>query len=227
MRRIFLVACLLSLGLTGCEQDTPPPALDSDRDQGLPPNHPEVDELRSLATSRGSGRLSVNQLRLSFPLVAGQTPEGEDISWSQLERYAAALGEPDYADVTIENLDPSPLYAKFMDDAARDVCNRILDNDPTLATAQERTLYRFVDFGDTIATNPTGVDQNLRYLKLRFHGIRVPDDQTQGIASLRTLFTRAVEASQGSAETPTENHVKEGWRLVCVALLSAPEFHIY
>src|SRR5690606_37814548 len=211
MRRIILVACLLSCGLAGCDQDAVPPVLDADRSEGLPPNHPEVDELRSLATSRGSGRLSVNQLRLSFPLVAGQTPEGDDISWTQLERYAAALGEPVYADVTIENLDPSLLYAKFMDDAARDVCNQILDNDPTVASAQDRTLYRFVDFGDTFETNPAGVDQNLRYITLRFHGIRVPDDETEGIASLRNLFTRAVETSQGGAAAPTENNVKEGW----------------
>ncbi|HLT32082.1 MAG TPA: hypothetical protein VK013_18730 [Myxococcaceae bacterium] len=227
MRRIILVACLLSCGLAGCDQDAVPPVLDADRSEGLPPNHPEVDELRSLATSRGSGRLSVNQLRLSFPLVAGQTPDGEDISWGNLERYAAALGEPDYADVTIENLDPSPLYAKFMDDASRDVCGRILDNDPQLDAAQDRTLYRFVDVLDTVETNPAGVDQNLRYLKLRFHGVRVPDDDAQGIAPLRTLFARGVEAARGTQSALTEAHVREGWRLVCVALMTAPEFHIY
>jgi hypothetical protein len=227
MRRIYLVACLLSFGLLGCEPEAVSPGVDSERGDGLPPNHPEVDELRSLATSRGSGRLSVNQLRLSFPLVAGQTTEGEDITWNLLERYASGLGEPDYADVTIENLDPSPLYAKFMDDAARDVCNQIIVNDPEITSAQQRILYRFVDFKDTVATNPTGVDQNLRYLRLRFHGVRVPDNESRGIASLRTLFARGVEAAQGSATEASEAHVREGWRLVCVALMTAPEFHIY
>src|SRR5690606_638507 len=163
MRRIILVACLLSCGLAGCDQDAVPPVLDADRSEGLPPNHPEVDELRSLATSRGSGRLSVNQLRLSFPLVA----------------------------------------------------------------AQDRALYRFVDVLDTVETSPAGVDQNLRYLKLRFHGVRVPDDDAQGIAPLRTLFARGVEAARGTQSALTEAHVREGWRLVCVALMTAPEFHIY
>lgn len=227
MRWIHLSACLLSIGLLGCEPESVTPGLDAAKSEGLPPNHPGVDELRSLATSRGSGRLSVNQLRLSFPIVAGQTPEGEGLTWNQLERFAPALGEPDFADVTMENLDPSPLYAKFMDDAARDVCNRILDNDPELASAPARSLYRFVDFQDTVASNPVGVDQNLRYLKLRFHGVRVPDDETKGIAPLRALFAQGVAAAQGGAAAPSVAHVREGWRLVCVALMTAPEFHIY
>lgn len=226
MRRALLLSALLSLGLTGCEDaggnpnlDTTPGATD------LPPNHPDVNDLLSLATARGSGRLSVNQLRLSLPVLAGQDANGNDITWGALQTNASALGEPDYVNVTIENFDPSPLYAKFMDDAARDVCTKMVNAE--LSASPSKALYRFVDLLDTVESNPSGVDANLRYLKLRYHGVRIADDDAEGVARLRSLFRSAVNAAKGSAATPSRNHVAEGWRLVCVALMTSAEFHIY
>jgi len=111
-----------------------------------------------------------------------------------------------------------------MDDAARDVCGKILTAE--FSAKPPKTLYRFVERGDTYEKNPTGVDANLRYLKLRYHGVRVADDDVEGIARLRSLFTRGVDAARGSNQA-TEAHVREGWRLVCVALMTSAEFHIY
>jgi hypothetical protein len=138
---------------------------------------------------------------------------------------SATLGEPDYLSVVDENLEPSPLYLKFMGDAARDACTRTANADASLAQAQ-RTLTRFVGLSDTTASHRAAVDENLRYLKLRFHGVKVAADDDAPIAGLRALFDAAVKGAAGTA-TPTQAHVKEGWRVVCVALLTAPEYHLY
>ncbi len=227
MRRALLLSALMSLSLVACDEGQGTPDLDTTpRDTELPPGHPHVNDLISLATARGSGRLSVSQLRKSLPVVAGVDASGENgITWGRLEANATALGEADFETITIENYDPSPLYAKFMDDAARDVCAQMLSAEAGDAPA--KTLYRFVEKTDTVESNPAGVDQNLRYLKLRFHGVRVADDDTESIAPLRMLFARAVEAAQGSNATASESHVREGWRLVCVAMMTSAEFHIY
>jgi hypothetical protein len=85
---------------------------------------------------------------------------------------------------------------------------------------------RYVAKNDTLATNPTAVRNNLRYLKLRFHGIKVaPADDTQ-VAELATLFDKAIKGA-AAGKSITQDHVFEGWRAVCVALLTAPEFHLY
>ncbi|MEZ4467376.1 MAG: hypothetical protein R3F43_23755 [bacterium] len=51
------------------------------------------------------------------------------------EELAATLGRPDYVQVTTEDLDPSALFLKFLDDAARSVCARTVE--PT-STARGR-----------------------------------------------------------------------------------------
>jgi hypothetical protein len=132
---------------------------------------------------------------------------------------SATLGEADYLSVVDENLEPTALYLKLMSDAARDGCTRTATADAALA-ANQRVLMRFVSLTDTVATNPTAVDQNLRYLKLRFHGVKVDESDTASIARLRTLFDASVSDT-------TQASVREGWRAVCVALLMAPEYHLY
>lgn len=175
-------------------------------------------------TAPGVQRLSVRQLAQSLPVVLGGntwmvgTAQG-------FNARSATLGEADYLGVVDENLEASALYQKFMADAARDGCTRTANADGALAQNQ-RVLMRFVGPSDTVATNAAGVDENLRYLKLRFHGVKVHASDLAKLAGLRTVFTSAVTGAAG-AGTPTAAHVKEGWRAVCVALLTAPEYHLY
>ena len=65
--------------------------------------------------------------------------------------------------------------------------------------------------------NKAAVDDNLRYLKLRFFAEKVQPGDDAAIADLRALFDSAVKSAAGS-QPPTQTHVKEGWRTVCVAL---------
>lgn len=199
----------------------------------LPLDHPTITVPPPLYSANPQ-RLAVRQLRGSLPVVMGNELDGGVITWRTsnttyaqgLDTYNDTLGEADFINVTEDNLEPSPLYLKFMDDAARDVCNRTLNADWQRTTAADRAFIRFVSNTDTYSTNPTGVDENLRYLKLRFHGIKVDAADDSEIAPLRKLFTDVTLASAGTGSVDL-NDTKEGWRAVCVALLMAPEFHFY
>lgn len=190
-----------------------------------PTDHPPLD---APITSSGNSRLSVEQLRRSLPVVMGNDENGTPITWmigtkKGLDDNADTLGEADYIDTTQDNLEPSPLYLKFMDDAARDVCNRALTADLAKTDKSTRTILVEVESTDTTAA---AVDANLRYLELRFWGVKVAADDTKSVAPLHSLFDTAVNAASGG-KTPTQANVEEGWRAVCVALVTAPEFHIY
>ena len=183
--------------------------------------------------SGGARRLSLQQLRASLPVVLGNNVVTDaGITWNAgiynlFDANAAALGEPDFLNTVDENLEPSPLYLKFMGDAARAACNTALTSDYARPTAASRAILRFASTTDTVATNANAVNANLRYLKLRFHGIKVADTDVDSIASYRQLFIDGVTTAANGAASPTAAHVKEGWRVVCVALLTAPEYHIY
>ena len=70
---------------------------------------------------------------------------------------------------------------------------------------------------DTVASNPAAIDKNLRYLLLRFHGVRARDVNNPSVARLKTLFTQVSQKATARA----------GWQTVCVALATAPEFSLY
>lgn len=156
-------------------------------------------------------RLSVDQLRRSIPALFG------GITWTVrqgqrdvigFDALARALGEADYIQTSASNLDPSPLFAKFMDDMAGDVCAKAVAHDRAAATPRnDRVLIRRDD-----------PDANLRFLRLKLHGLLVPMSSRAGIEDLRILYDEIL------AETRSED---EAWTGVCVAMLTAPEFMAY
>jgi hypothetical protein len=222
--------------LAACSSGAPPeptgPSLTETPEMPSPPtDHPPIDPAKKPVTSAVAQRVSIAQLRGAFPVILGKDVNGKDITWMSgsipaLDKMADVLGEADYAFVTQDNRDPSALYLKFMDDAARDVCGRALTADAARPKASDRVLLRYVGPTDTETTNAAGVAQNLGYLTLRFHGIKVKEGDTARTAPLLKLFTDSVTAAAaGKAVTAVE--VTEGWRAVCVALITAPEFHLY
>ncbi|MBL8954184.1 MAG: hypothetical protein JNK82_25630 [Myxococcaceae bacterium] len=180
--------------------------------------------------SGGSQRLSVAQLRSSLPVILGSDSAGNPVTWRigtavGFDTRSATLGEADYLNRVDDDLEPSPLYLKFMFDMAKDSCNRVITADAARA-AGAKVLTRFVGPTDTVTSARANVDRNLRSLRLQFHGIKVEGGDDAGIAAYRKLFDDAVKGAAG-AGSPTAAHVTEGWRAVCVALLTAPEYHLY
>lgn len=164
------------------------------------------------AGDRVAHRLSVDQVRRSVPaLFGGETwtvGNGRNTSVG-FDALARTLGEPDYIQSTTNNLDASPLFAKYMDDMAGDVCNKAVTRDRGATSPSEKLVVR----------HPTDVDQNLRFLRLKLHGILVPDGSTAGLDELRSLYEAVTRDAGGD--------VNQGWFAVCVAMLTAPEFMAY
>jgi len=153
-------------------------------------------------------RLEVDQLRQSIPrLFAGI--QWLDVSGNSMwDRLSRTLGEADYREVTEDNVEPTPLFAKFMDDMASQVCRKAIDHDARQANAEQRLLIRYL--GDA--------DRNLRWLQLKLHGRISPPQGDESLASYRRLADDIL-ARTGQAET--------AWLGVCIAMLTAPEFLAY
>jgi len=231
MSRVTSLALLPLLGLapSACSSGAPgavakgPDRYEvTGRDPAAPFDHPPVDVP---PVSRATRRMTVEMLEGSVPVVAGAAADGTPIQWTRtvkgqrvsrfsIDEYGAALGRPDYRTTTEEPTEPSALYVKFMDDMARDVCGQIVAADATRADGADRTLARFAPLD--AAGSPDEVRTNLRYLKLRFLGQRVADDDDAGIADLETLYQAA------STSSP-----RDGWQAVCVGLMTSPAFHVY
>lgn len=191
----------------------------------LPLDHPVVTEPVSRIRSR---RLSVAQWRASFPHLLGNDVNDVPIVWRTLAdtTVSSALGEPDFLATTEEALEPNVVYAKYNDDAARDGCTRAMAADKERLAAgkpvQEMRILRFVT--PATSSDDAAVRANLVYLKKHFHGIEAgPGDATR-IEPLRTLFNATVASS--TAATP-EAKAEAGWKMVCVALMTSPEFNAY
>jgi len=224
--------CLLLLGCT--EETTPasegggsatvveiedPPMMD----------HPPID---LPPESRSTKRMTVDMLANSLPVVAGKNAAGDDITWkveafgqvyTALEQkvLGGTLGKPDYVSTTAESTDPSMLYVKFMDDMARDVCFQMISADLAKTDAEERVLVPLSSL-DKVGDEES-VYANLRYLKLRFHGVKVSDEDTESIALLKTLFDTVAENTEGNGKERS----LEAWKTVCIGLFLSPEFHVY
>lgn len=241
MKNAWMLLCVA--GVSACTEPVPAqpmgPSLEVvDDGPALPIDHVPVDGIGGGAGGGGGvsedggvyqpsaspQRLSVAQLQDSMEVVlGGKTWMVGSTNGFQSRRLT--LGQPDFINNTDENLETSALYMKFMSDAARDGCKRAADADAALA-AGARVLNRFSGLTDTVSTNAAGIDANLRYLKLRFHGVKVAEGDAASIAGLRGLFTAAVSGAAGTGAVDAAD-VKEGWRAVCVALLTAPEYHLY
>jgi hypothetical protein len=188
---------------------------------------PEEARSSSDHVGRAPRRLSVDQLRAALLAATGYTwvasrrvsdPESETgftklPDADMLEALAPTLGRADYATTTSDSVDPAVSFSKLAGDAARASCRASVQAD--LASHGERRILRQVTPRDTLASNPSAVRANLAYLALRFWGRQIdPGDPELG--ALVTLFDHA------SAGRPSE-----GWRAVCIAMATDPQFLTY
>lgn len=172
---------------------------------------------------RQAQRLSVDHLRRTIPELLGrQWADGNDRSYFDL--YSTSLGEADFRTVNHDVREVSTIFSKMMDDMAGRVCQLTVESDADLPE-EERQIIRHEE----------DVDRTLRWLKLKFHGIYVPEGCDESIASLRTLHE---EVEAACAERTDENRsscpnfsrsarTSPGWTAVCVALITDPEFMAY
>ncbi len=162
---------------------------------------------------RSRRRMNLDQLESAFLRVSDglnwtERRNGQDVSL--FATLSATLGKPDFIQVTSEVLEPTALFQKFLDDAARQVCLKMVQRDGEQTNENGRVLLRNRQSDDT-------VQDHLITLVRRFHN-RVLDDQSNDLAQWRWFVDSL-------------NHVAENdqqvWHAVCVALFTHPDFYTY
>src|SRR6185503_13249832 len=175
--------------------------------------------------SRGVRRMRIDTLQAAMSKVAGPDLYGNPIRWTYAGKdgfsdsaFGKALGRPDFQTSTEENNVSSALYLKFVGDAARDICTQMAKND---LKRSDRALFPRAPVDGTVTE--AQIQDNLRYLVLRFLGLNVaPDDPM--IPALREVYDAGVTSvvMPNGGELPP---AAEGWRGVCVTLFESPLFH--
>jgi hypothetical protein len=172
--------------------------------------------------------LSIAQWRASYPALLGNDTAGKPIVWSLASNVtiSAALGEPDFLATTEEALDPNVVYSKYNDDAAREGCRKAVAADVARIASGKPSSERMIlrNITPATSTDDSAVRANLVYLKAHFHGVRAGANDSERIGPLRTLLQSSIAASTAAS---LELKAEAGWRMVCVGLLTSPEFNTY
>jgi hypothetical protein len=213
-RTAWGLAALLFAGLAACNKTV----AVTEAAGVMPTDHPPV---ALPPVSRSPRRLDVDQLLASVTVVAS---DDGSIQWNQDKAsIQRILGKPDFVEVTNEDLTPSTLYLKFIDDLAHDVCNKMV-----VVPAASQVLMRYAGPQDTLASNPTAVQQNLRYLYLRYFGQKIQDSDVTTFTPLLTVFDTVTTAETSDKSlSKSSTPATEGWRAVCIAAFTSPDFNLY
>jgi hypothetical protein len=215
-RLLALTLAALTFGCTKAPGSTPenPGTLTPVE---LPSDHPVINPLPDPEANGGHAgraprRISVPQLKQSIVTVTGR-------QWSQIDNLAASLGQADFARTVSDATEPNLVFAKFLEDGAREVCLAAARDD--LNRAQDaRVLWPDVpgtgrDF--TVLDDAT-IQKNLGTLAVRFWGS--PFD-TEELTTWTDMFKRiAVRAK-------TANRPEQAWGAICVAMMTDPRFITY
>lgn len=161
-------------------------------------------------------RMDMDQLEAELKRVSNGLTWTDIKGTNQFVALSSTLGKPDFIQTTVEEMGPTVLFEKFLGDAARSVCSRLVEADKK-ASPEARVLMVEASPTDTLDSNPEGVDANLRRLLLRFHG-RAYEPHASQLNQWSWLF----ETVSHSTKDPAL-----GWRAVCVALISHPDFYSY
>ena len=153
--------------------------------------------------------MDIDQLDASLQAATGGhtwTENGENL----FVKLSGTLGKPDYLGATSEDLTPGLLFQKFLDDGAKQVCGDFVWDE--LSKTEERLWLVDLTSSDTLATEPERVEEALARGLLRFHG-------KQGDALQPWLDTFDAVATD---EDPTR-----GWVVICVAMITHPDFYAH
>jgi hypothetical protein len=184
----------------------------------IPQDHPPIavlpdPELSDGHVGRAPRRITVAQLGTSIVVTTGQT-------WSQLDKLSGSLGAADYALVNAEAIEPNLVFAKFLEDGAREVCLEAADADLKETDPSKRVLARDVpgDLKDLRTLSESVRKDNLVYLSTRFWG------QPLEAAEL-TKWNASFAKLAMSAELAKKR--REAWGALCIAFMTDPRFVTY
>ena len=217
MRTLLLAALVLA----SCAK-TPAPAQDGQLTPVDMSNHPPITalpdpELQGGHVGRAPRRITVAQLKQSILITTGR-------QWSQIDNLAPSLGQADFANVSSESIEPNLVFAKFVEDGAREVCLQVAQDDLGRPVATDRILSPEVPANVTDFTTLTDdvIGKNLVYLSTRFWG------QPLGGAEL-TGWTETFKgvATRAKAIGATTAARRQVWGAMCVGMMTDPRFITY
>ena len=225
---------LLALLVFGCDQPAPeappeksPPVTDP-VEEPTEPTAPE--KVKTTVVNEGKAPLVHEPITATEPFVRPRRRLNVDqidaairratggIGWdlngnNRFVQLAATLGKPDFREVVQEDLSPTPVFQKFLNDAARYVCTELVQQELEAEPA-ERVLITYID---PKAKDGPEIDQNLSYLLLRYHGVTLAPDAPE-LERWRWLFRSVIHLT---------DEPSQAWRAVCVALITHPDFFSY
>jgi hypothetical protein len=216
MHRLGLFGGLVAL-VAGCSVSSSSPREATLTDVSLPA-HPTLaplpdPQLNDGHTGRAPRRLSVAQLEQSIITTTGK-------KWSKLEARAASLGRADFAVTVSEATEANLVFAKFLEDGAREVCLAVAKEDLARTDAGARVLSAEVPGTTTDFTTLTDelVAKNLASLALRFWGSTLEDaERARWVSTFRQLAVRAKATAKP----------EQAWGAICVAMMTDPRFFTY
>jgi hypothetical protein len=216
-----LLFSLAALTVASCAKPAPAP-----QDGQLTPidmtTHPPLDllpdpELQGGHVGRAPRRITVAQLKQSIVITTGR-------QWSQIDNLAGSLGQADFANVSSESIEPNLVFAKFVEDGAREVCLATAQADLAQPIAADRilspevpaTVTDFTTLGDEV------IGKNLIYLSTRFWGQPLGGDEL--VSWTETFKGVATRAKAIGATTAARRQV---WGAMCVGMMTDPRFVTY
>lgn len=199
------IAVAASVAAIGCSGGST--SYDDPRRVVDPEQVPETKRIR---------RLTADQFFSSLNVATGQR-------WDDEEQFAATLGRPDFAEVTVEGREMSVGFAKLAGDAARETCRRAVEQDRGTADQASRVILRRISSVDQLDPFDANVGENLRYLVLRFHGVYAIDDDDRRLQPWFTLLQDGLNATDEERFAEAEDR----WIAVCTGLALHPDFLTY
>src|SRR5688500_4405734 len=214
-----LLPCAVLLLAVGCHDKKPGvPKPKPAKLEPIPAGHPSLTplpdpELDKGHVGRAPRRISGRQLKASMQVTTGR-------QWSQIDKLAASLGQADYARVNAEATEPNLVFAKFLEDGAREVCLAAAQADLEQPDASKRVLSREVpaSISDLTKIDEATTQNNLVYLSTRFWGQPLAGEEL-------TVWSSAFKGMATRAEAAKKK--KEAWGAICIALMTDPRFSTY
>jgi hypothetical protein len=225
--RVRATAVVL-LGLSACVgQIDSPRALPGPTPQGPPAPQARVRTVRRLSGDQVRAALrQLTQATYTGPASVRdpQSPQGvtQRPDADLLDVLGASLGRPDYNYVVHETLQPGITFSKLVEDAARSTCGQAAQQPSSL-------LFIKASSADALPEAEPAIRANIAALVLRFWGESVEPSDAR-VSALLQLFGVAASAPafvDRDGNTHPQGSPRDGWRIVCVALATDPQFYVY
>jgi hypothetical protein len=221
MRRLVALAliALMPACSSKSEEKLPPPV--EGQIEPIPNPHGSVTplpdpEMQAGSVGRAPRRITVAQLKTSIETTVGRP-------WTGLEALAPSLGRADFANIVSENTEPNLVFAKFLEDGAREVCLAQATAELTITDPNARVLSRTVPTLAGTAGNLTQLTdaqktELLVYLSTRFWGAPLSGDE---LTRWKNFFTQAASRSEAIRRRD------QAFAAMCIAMMTDSRFLTY